>query len=128
MKNTAVIFLLLGIIAHLCGAAVNYAHLSGECDFLKDEKIATTAFMMCDISFKFCLSFAFYVYYLTKEKNELLNYLLQATVAFIFNDILDEFFFDPFHWQMNETVLLILILTTGIYRLCKATMTFTMRL
>lgn len=127
MKNLSIIFLVLGILAHLGGAAVNFIHFSPSYDLLDDEILSTNCFMMCDVAFKFCLSFFFYIYHSTKDKNELLDLLLLATVGFIVNDILDEFFFDPYHWQMNETILLITIIITGLYRVCKTTMTFLMK-
>lgn len=127
MKNVSITFLILGIIAHLSGALVNIIHFSPSFDILNDEILATNCFMMCDVAFKFCLSFSFYAYHSTKEKHELLDFLLLATVGFIVNDIMDEFFFDPLQWQTNETILLIVIIITGIYRVCKTTTTFFMK-
>jgi len=111
--------IVFGLIAHFAGALVMYTHdQAPQYDLFPDHKQSTTAFIICDLFFKFSLALGFYVYQFAAKKS-LLKFLLLTTIAFIGNDIIDELFCNPYKWQLNETLLLIVILISGGYYLCR---------
>ena len=126
MRKYTILLLLLGIASHLLAAFFVYRQVQGL-PLFKTEEEFNKAYMIADLFFKFSLVMSFYAYRYCKEKDELLDFFVWCIIAFIGNDLLDEFFFDPFKWQFNETILLTLIILSGIYRVCKTTMTFLMK-
>jgi len=126
MRRYAILLLIIGIASHLLGAYFVYRQTEGLPLFDTVEAF-NGAFMKADLVFKFSLVMAFYSYRYCRERDEVLDFFILCIIAFIGNDLLDEFFFDPFKWQFNETILLSVIILTGIYRVCKTTMTFLMK-
>jgi len=119
MKVTSIALVLIGITSHLVGALVVLAHTQyPQYDIFITDEATTTAFAICDLVFKFSLALGFYVYQYAAKKS-LLKFLLLTTMAFIGNDIIDELFCNPYKWQLNETLLLIVILISGGYYLCR---------
>jgi uncharacterized membrane protein YwzB len=119
MKKLSVVLVIFGIVSHLLSAFVTWSHTQAPAyDFFPDDNTSTTAYLLTDLAFKFSLALGFYVYQFAAKKS-LLKFLLLTTMAFVGNDIIDELFCNPYKWQLNETILLIVILISGGYYLCK---------
>lgn len=112
MKRAVFYILLIAIASHLFGGIVLHAELSEYIDLFSEDQQLSTFWVRCELVYKFGVTLAFYIYQTQPIQSKKLSLLLLSVMGLIANDILDEFLFDPFVYQINEIIILSVMLLT----------------
>lgn len=110
MKKAVFYILVIAILSHLVGGWVLHGELEGYFDLFSCDESLTTFWVRCELLYKFGVTLAFYIYQTQPIHSKKLSLLLISVMGLIVNDILDEMFFDPLTYQINEIVILSVML------------------
>lgn len=115
MKKAVFQILILSIMIHIVSGIVFQAETSGYLSLFTSDESLTTFWVRCEMVYKFGITLSYYIYATNPMKSKKLSLLLLMTLGLVANDILDEMFFDPFTYQLNEIAMLITIITTALW-------------
>ena len=105
MKRIVTILVILSLVSHLVAATAELFHQFSYGPF-QDEVFTTNVYFMADTFFKFFLAVAFYA---AVKEPFVLKQAVLVIAGLVMNDVIDELFFDPTKFQLNELLFLTLI-------------------